>query len=222
MQTERKIFVSFDAHMVQGTKTCQKAVQTTPQEHIQNRTAEQTMDILMPGLIEKIGDIVQSIAQERVQNRTAERTVAMSDHVLLVAVCGLCREGEGEGGVSSPSIAWCLIGQRMVDLPPAKPLLAASSSPINTGRCSTSLPQPIRSLLLAQLDTSKVFDNFCHSAILAALERIQSGSQLKAFAANMLKQSNVCLSLGNIRTEQVRLDRGVSQGAPESPFLFFS
>ena len=67
---------------------------------------------------------------------------------------------------------------------------------------------------------SKAFDKVYHSAILTALDRIQSGSQLRAFAANMLKQNSVCLSLGNIRTEKVRLDRGVPQGAPESPFLF--
>ena len=67
---------------------------------------------------------------------------------------------------------------------------------------------------------SKAFDKVYHSAILAALDRIHVGSQLKAFEANMLKQSSVCLNLGNIRTEKVRLDRGVLQGAPESPFLF--
>ena len=47
------------------------------------------------------------------------------------------------------------------------------------------------------------------------------GSQLKAFAVNMLQQSNVCLSLGSVRTEAVRLDRGVPQGAPELLLLFF-
>ena len=38
----------------------------------------------------------------------------------------------------------------------------------------------------------------------------------------MLQQSSVCLSLGNVRTEAVRLDHGVlaPQGAPESLFLF--
>ena len=74
-----------------------------------------------------------------------------------------------------------------------------------------------RHLYVAQLDMSKAFDKVYHSAILAALDRIQASSQLKAFAANMLKQSSV---LGNVRTEEVRLDRGVPQGAPESPFLF--
>ena len=64
------------------------------------------------------------------------------------------------------------------------------------------------------------FDKVYHSAILAALDKIHAGSQLKAFVANMLKQSSVCLNLGNVRTEKVRLDRGSPQGAPESPFLF--
>ena len=36
----------------------------------------------------------------------------------------------------------------------------------------------------------------------------------------MLQQSDVCPSLGNIRTETARLDHCVAQGAPESPFLF--
>ena len=67
---------------------------------------------------------------------------------------------------------------------------------------------------------SKAIDKDFHSAILAALDRNHAGSQLKAFAANMLQQSSVCLNLGNVRTEKVRLDRGVPQGAPESPFLF--
>ena len=76
-----------------------------------------------------------------------------------------------------------------------------------------------RPLYVAQLDMSKPFDKVYHSAILATLDRIHAGSQIRAFAANMLKRSNVCLSLGNVRTEKVRLDRGVAQGAPESPFL---
>ena len=77
-----------------------------------------------------------------------------------------------------------------------------------------------RRLYIAQLDMLKAFDKVYHSAILAALDRIHAGSQLKAFVANMLQQSSVCLNLGNVRTEKVRLDRGVIQGAPESPLLF--
>ena len=30
----------------------------------------------------------------------------------------------------------------------------------------------------------------------------------------------MCLNLGNVRTEKASLDRGVPQGAPESPFVF--
>ena len=44
--------------------------------------------------------------------------------------------------------------------------------------------------------------------------------QLNSFIANMLRQSSVSVNFGNVRTEKVRLDRGVPQGAPESPFLF--
>ena len=75
-------------------------------------------------------------------------------------------------------------------------------------------------LYIAQLDMSKAFDKVYHSAILTALDKIHAGSQLKAFIANMLRQSSVSVNLGNVRTEKVRLDRGVPQGAPESPFLF--
>ena len=77
-----------------------------------------------------------------------------------------------------------------------------------------------RHLYIAQLDMSKAFDKVFHSAILAALDKIHAGSQLKAFIAKMLKQSSESVNLGNVRTETVRLDRGGPQGAPESPFLF--
>ena len=75
-------------------------------------------------------------------------------------------------------------------------------------------------LYIAQLDMSKAFDKVYHSAILTALDKIHAGPQLKAFIANMLRQSFVSVNLGNVRTEKVRLDRGLPQGAPESPFLF--
>ena len=65
--------------MVQGAQTLEGIVQTTLQEHVQNRLAGQIMDILMPRLTKKIGDNVQSRTQERVHIRTAEQTVAVND-----------------------------------------------------------------------------------------------------------------------------------------------
>ena len=68
-------------------------------------------------------------------------------------------------------------------------------------------------------------DKVFHSSILGALDRIQTGSQLKAFTANMHQQSNVCPRLGRVRTEAVRLDRGVSPPShtpPGPPVLLFS
>ena len=57
----------------------QREISNILQEHIQNRTLEQTMDGLMPPLIKKIGDGMQNTTQERVQTRMAEQTVAISD-----------------------------------------------------------------------------------------------------------------------------------------------
>ena len=45
-------------------------------------------------------------------------------------------------------------------------------------------------------------------------KKFHAGPQLKAFIANMLRQSSVSVNLGNVRTEKVRLDRDVPQGAP--------
>ena len=72
-------------------------------------------------------------------------------------------------------------------------------------------------LCIAQLDMSKAFDKVYHSAILTALDKIHAGSQLKAFVANMLKQSSVSVNFGNVRTEKVRLDRGAPKALQSLP-----
>ena len=66
-------------------------------------------------------------------------------------------------------------------------------------------------LYIGHLDMSKAFHKVHHSAILTALDKIHAGSQLKAFIANMLKQSSVSVNLGNVRTEKVRLDAASSK-----------
>ena len=77
-------------------------------------------------------------------------------------------------------------------------------------------------LSIAQLDMSKAFDKVKHSAILKALHRRGAGENLIAFVASMLQQSTVKLGLGSTSTRVINLDRGVPQGAPESPLLFIS
>ena len=69
---------------------------------------------------------------------------------------------------------------------------------------------------------SKAFDEVKHSAILRALQRQGAGDQLTAFVASMLQQSTIKLGLGSASTRTIDLDRGVPQGAPESPSLFIS
>ena len=77
-------------------------------------------------------------------------------------------------------------------------------------------------LFIAQLDMSKAFDKVKHSAILRALRKKGAGEQLTAFIAAMLQQSTITLSLGSAATRSISLDRGVPQGAPESPQLFIT
>ena len=77
-------------------------------------------------------------------------------------------------------------------------------------------------LHIAQLDMSKAFDRVKHSAILQALEARGTPAQLTAYLAEMLRESTVTLSLSSSKTRTIALDRGVPQGAPESPQLFIS
>ena len=74
----------------------------------------------------------------------------------------------------------------------------------------------------AQLDMSKAFDKVLHSSVLEALQGLGAGKQHLAFLSSMLMKGSVQLRLGNVSTRSVRLDRGVPQGAPESPSLFIA
>ena len=75
-------------------------------------------------------------------------------------------------------------------------------------------------LYVAQLDLKKVFDRILHSAVLDAL-RLQGASvQCLAVVAALLKNSTSKISLGHVSTVSIRLNRGLPQGAPESPLIF--
>ena len=74
----------------------------------------------------------------------------------------------------------------------------------------------------AQLDMSKAFDRVKHSAVLQALMELGASAQHLGFLASLLLKGSTVLRLGNVRTRKVHLDRGVPQGAPESPWLFIA
>ena len=75
-------------------------------------------------------------------------------------------------------------------------------------------------LFVAQLDLRKAFDRVFHSAVLAAL-RLQGASlQCVAVMSALLSQSKTTISLSQVRSEVISMQRGLPQGAPDSPLLF--
>ena len=77
-----------------------------------------------------------------------------------------------------------------------------------------------RSVHVVQIDLSKAFDRVFHSSVLQAL-RLQSASlQCIAVVAAMLNQCELAVRLEHVCTEPIKLNRGLPQGAPESPLLF--
>ena len=75
-------------------------------------------------------------------------------------------------------------------------------------------------MVIVQLDLKKAFDRIRHSEVLRCLRKKGVGTQLLAVLAQMWQQSCVCGRLGSVTSRPVLLDRGVPQGAPESPFIF--
>jgi hypothetical protein len=71
-----------------------------------------------------------------------------------------------------------------------------------------------------QLDLKKAFDRVSHVAVVRALRRKGVSIQLVAVLCQMWKQSTVVARLGSVTSSEVTLDRGVPQGAPESPIIF--
>jgi hypothetical protein len=75
-------------------------------------------------------------------------------------------------------------------------------------------------IFVAQLDLKKAFDRVTHSAVLRALKLQSASLQCMAVLSALLLQSEVSVSLGPFSSPGIRLDRGLAQGAPESPLVF--
>ena len=76
------------------------------------------------------------------------------------------------------------------------------------------------SLYAAQLDLKKAFDRVLHSAVIDALILQRASPQCIAVIVGMLRQSKASVSLGHVAAPSVGMERGLPQGAPESPLLF--
>ena len=72
----------------------------------------------------------------------------------------------------------------------------------------------------AQLDVRKAFDHVCHAAALRAMEEMGVGVHSRALIAKAWSLSKVRARLANTTSEPVSLERGLPQGAPESPIIF--
>ena len=75
-------------------------------------------------------------------------------------------------------------------------------------------------VFIAQLDLRKAFDRVAHSAVLGAVEAQGASKQCVALLARMLSMARMAFSMGGLTSDQVPLQRGVPQGAPESPLAF--
>ena len=75
-------------------------------------------------------------------------------------------------------------------------------------------------IFCVQLDLRRAFDRVKHSAVFAAL-RLQGVSlQCLAVLSAMLDGSYMSAKLGRVTAQKVKMQRGLPQGAPESPLLF--
>ena len=72
----------------------------------------------------------------------------------------------------------------------------------------------------AQLDVRKAFDHVCHAAALRAMEEMGVGAHSRALMAKAWSLSRVRARLAAKTSEPVSLERGLPQGAPESPIIF--
>ena len=77
-----------------------------------------------------------------------------------------------------------------------------------------------KGLFVLQLDLSKAFDRVKHSAIIRALKLQGCSLQCLAVLCAMLQNSKTSATLGPFTSDPVDLDRGLPQGAPESPLIF--
>ena len=77
-----------------------------------------------------------------------------------------------------------------------------------------------RPMFVAQLDLSKAFDRVFHSAVFKALRLQSASAQCLAILSAILSQSKMAVSLGHVAAPFVHMERGLPQGAPESPLIF--
>ena len=76
-------------------------------------------------------------------------------------------------------------------------------------------------LFLAQLDPKKAFDHVQHSFATTALQQKGVSEQLISIFNKWWTQSNVEVSLAGIKSDKrIAFQRGLPQGAPESPAIF--
>ena len=76
------------------------------------------------------------------------------------------------------------------------------------------------SVCIAQLDLKKAFDHVSHIAAFDAMDEQKVPMAAQALIAKLWDLTTVVGKLGREESNPVRLDRGVPQGAPESPIIF--
>jgi hypothetical protein len=75
-------------------------------------------------------------------------------------------------------------------------------------------------LYVAQVDLRKAFDRVLHSSAIKALKLQGVSLQCMAFFCAMMSCSAMSFGLGGIMSGTVNMERGLPQGAPESPLVF--
>ena len=75
-------------------------------------------------------------------------------------------------------------------------------------------------LITAQLDLKKAFDHVDHRAAFKAMKLQGIGLPEIALIAAIWHQSSVQVNLGHVASDEIGMDRGLPQGAPESPLIF--
>ena len=77
-----------------------------------------------------------------------------------------------------------------------------------------------KSIFMAQLDLRKAFDRVAHSSVVNALKLQGASLQCVAVLCAILNQSTAAVTLGHVKAMPILMQRGLPQGAPESPLLF--
>ena len=73
---------------------------------------------------------------------------------------------------------------------------------------------------VVQLDIRRAFDRVLHSAVIKALKLQGASLQCIALICAILLDSQMSMKLGTLVAGKIRLNRGLPQGAPESPLIF--